>query len=446
MEVVRRSTDVASKRCVRSARVQEKLYTRQVLSDLLTGFMRLSTLLFLAIASLSGHAEESPYDPPSQAHAHAAIWTVWNKHHEMQCEAKLTNKPAVESPLKAAENLLYQLAGAEIHEIQEEKIPAIVTWNEIEELSPEMRKQLAYRMDRMGDMFWNGRQYRLAFGHVVRGEQAIQEYTNSVRTEFAKIHPELVEERNGLVELDRTATWQRIKTHAFPMLVPSALAAYVSYMIYPHPVSAAVGGAIGFLPNFKIPLVLSPVVLKVRWDAIRGIRVPALQKRTYKTNAESSPVFNRAIEAENFFVEQESLITANAFDALRRNAEEARNELLRSCRLQSADCPTQEEAAHLDMINVTNAYGVPGMMMKMVSLSRKEERRGHIGETVPVKLIAARFRDSQTGEPVLLHWITFNLMPPHGNSKKPKEQTATEKGWSGEGRWAPVPVPKPAGR
>lgn len=403
--------------------------------------MRLGAFLFLTLAALSGYAEESPYDPPSQARAHAAIWTVWNKHHEMQCEAKLTSKPAVESPLKAAENLLYQLVGADIHEVQEDKIPAIVTWNDIEELSPEIRQQLAYRIERMGDMFWHGRQYRLAFGHVVRGEKAIQEYTESVRAEFAKIYPDLLKEKEGLIKLDRTATWQRIKTHAFPMLVPSALAAYVAHMLYPHPFTAAIGGAIGFLPNFKVPLVLSPVVLKVRWDAIRGIRVPALQKKSYKTNAESSPVFNPAIEAGNFFVEQQSSITASAFDALRRNAEEARSELLRSCRLQSADCPTQEEAAHIDMINVTHSYGVPGMMMKMVSLSRNEERRGHIGETVPVRLVAAHFRDSQTDEPVLLHWITFNLMPPHGNSKKPKELTATEEEWTGERGWSPAPIP-----
>lgn len=385
-------------------------------------------------------AEESPYNPGGQARAHAELWSVWQQHNRILCEAKLTTP--FETPVPATENLLYQLVGEKQTEDIHRDFPAIVTWDKVEDLSPELRNDVALRIERYKNGFRGEKQFGYSFGHVIRGAEQIAAYRAELIKEFEKAHGPMIETRLGLVEEDRSATWQRIKTHFLPMFIPAGIGASAGYMIYPSALTAFAGGVLGFLPHAGIPLKISPLILQLRWKAIMGERPP--RGDDYSTNHAFAPVFDPG-EPPNYFVEQKFNLWTQAFQALRKDEPDAFEKMLKSCQSNSATCPTEEETTLFNVIEAKHAYGFPGLGLVFYRNSQLEKESGHSDVRVTARIGSVYFKDSQTGEPVLIHWLNFALHPPYGGTKKPKEKPATqtqeETGFGGG--WVPVPIPIP---
>lgn len=379
------------------------------------------------------------------ANVHAALWAYWEQHKQQLCAQRLTSTtdpnhvPAkTESVLKATNDVLTQLVGVKQPEFSERSVPALLTWDTIEDLAPEVREDVAAEMN----YFAQPEQYNIfgrtvSVGHVVRGEKNIRAYVKAFASNYDKTYADLATTGDDLAALDAKATAQRFKMHALPAFGFPILGAYLGHYIGSPEAGLAVGMAAAYRWSFSLYLIKRRLRSYRNGDEcwqshssghgqFKECRAPILP--------ESEQLDLRG----SFFAHANFEIRPEAYHALWTDQPNAYAELRRSCMIASASCPTEEETAWTEDLGIRNTPGLSVFGAVATKMLRSHLEFKHTWHRVQTQLMIALVHETETGEPLLITRLLFRLSPLEDGKKKPKPKTELQERPTATGDWAPA--------
>lgn len=404
----------------------------------------LFTLLLALGFSVVSFGADAQTNARSQAarESHANIWAAFEM--KKNCVALLGSDGPTNVSL-ASERLLEMLTG---HQMPDPKAiddgqPAFYGWSPegLKQMPAQVRAELAARIYRMQHSFSLDKSQFYSFGHAVRGRAEVEAY----REAYVRSYEAAYEKLEVRPEMDRKNRRLNIRAVKSSLLkIGMIAAAYgTSSMIFDNELLAL---GTGLLSAFVINELPFPANGRLSsyfsgHESYREVVGPYLNVSTMRFPYLSRGKIPPQLEDANLYLEVPISISTGALNALRKEKENAFSELFRSCLILSPEKPCDEHSALLELMHLSE-NGLIGAVFKISDerLEANQKTSLHKG-----RLAMAYYADPETQEPVLLHWLQFDLDPFQDGKKQSKKQTEekTAEDWNWEGGLQPSTLALP---
>ncbi len=365
---------------------------------------------------------------------HAAIWSIFEM--KSQCEVALGASGQL-SYVQAIEPLLYELVNNQSPKAVEPAYNSerVLTWFDLQKLSQKDRDFLASRLAVIQDSFFQDKDKHYSFGHAVQGERAIADYVAQFASSYEQAY----------ADFDPSAEMKSLNDRANVLTaVELFMKSYFVFGIYlaglqsPESGLYPTGIAIAALALFAT--VKTEAMLRLRSHFEGEIRYQRLRPNDYFSPSSEMWTTDPADLHYNVFVDWPMTITAKAFEQLRHSDPESKSEMKRSCLIHSPSTPCEENTAFREIINLNDFRRLWGFFALPRELSESAKEKFLIRG----RMAFLFYRDKESGEPTLIHWITFDLPPGENGrprrTKKEVEQKQESVDWGGGLKPVTLPV------
>lgn len=391
--------------------------------------------LGLSVVSFGADAQTNARSQAARE-SHANVWAAFEM--KKNCVALLGSDGASNVAL-ASDRLLEMLIG---HQMPDPKAiadgqPVFYGWNPegLKQMPSQVRAELAARIYRMQHSFSLDKSQFYSFGHAVRGRAEVEAY----REAYTRSYEAAYEKLEVRTEMDRKNRRLNIRAVKTLLLKAGMIAAAFgsSSMIFGNEFLALGAGALSLVVIDYIPFPASGRLHSYfnGYESYRELVGPYLNVSTMRFPYLSRGEIPLQLKDVNIYIETPISITARALNALRKEKENAFSELFSSCLILSPEKPCDEHPAILELIHLSE-NGVIGATFKLADerLETKQKTSLHKG-----RFAMAYYADPQTQEPVLMHWLQFDLDPFQDGNKQSKKQTEkkTAEDWTWEGGLQP---------